>query len=63
MIKDDLYSFVVSDDKVDEERIRTHLAKRLPFHALPKSVIAVTSLPRNANGKIDADALKRQVTS
>jgi D-alanine--poly(phosphoribitol) ligase subunit 1 len=63
MIRDDLYSFVVSADKVDEERIRTHLAKRLPFHSLPKSVIAVASLPRNANGKIDADALKRQVIS
>jgi D-alanine--poly(phosphoribitol) ligase subunit 1 len=62
MIGDDLYSFVVSPDNVDGERIRTHLAKRLPFHSLPKKIIAVASLPRNANGKIDAEALKRQVT-
>jgi D-alanine--poly(phosphoribitol) ligase subunit 1 len=63
MIGDDLYSFVVSADNVDGERIRAHLSKRLPFHSLPKSVIAVATLPRNANGKIDAEALKRQAIS
>jgi D-alanine--poly(phosphoribitol) ligase subunit 1 len=60
---DDLHSFVESVDDVDEERVRGHLAKRLPFHSVPKSVRALPSLPRNPNGKIDKPALEQRLIS
>lgn len=60
---DNLYSFVESTEDVDEERIRAHLVKRLPFHAVPKAVRALASLPKNVNGKIDRGALEQLVTS
>lgn len=60
---DDLHSFVESADPVDEERVRAHLAKRLPFHSVPKTVRALPALPRNPNGKIDREALERQIIS
>jgi D-alanine--poly(phosphoribitol) ligase subunit 1 len=55
---DALHSFVESVDNVDEERVRAYLAKRLPFHSVPKTVRALPSLPRNPNGKIDRGALE-----
>lgn len=60
---DDLHSFVESVDHVDEERVRGHLAKRLPFHSIPKSVRALPNLPRNPNGKIDKPALEQLLIS
>jgi D-alanine--poly(phosphoribitol) ligase subunit 1 len=59
----ELHSFVESPEDVDQERVRAHLKKSLPFHAIPKSVQALPSLPRNPNGKIDREALARNVTS
>ncbi len=60
---DELYSFVESTEEVDQERVRALLAKSLPFHAVPKTVQALPSLPRNRNGKVDREALARKVTS
>jgi acyl-coenzyme A synthetase/AMP-(fatty) acid ligase len=62
LVGDDLYTFVEFVGDLDEERIRTYLTKRLPFHAVPKTVRACPNLPRNPNGKIDGEALKCQVT-
>lgn len=62
LLRDNLYSFVESTDEIDEEHIRTHLVRRLPFHAVPKTVRALPSLPKNANGKIDKWALEQLVT-
>ncbi len=59
----ELHSFVESNTDVDQERVRAHLKKSLPFHAIPKSVNLLPSLPRTPNGKIDREALSRQVTS
>jgi D-alanine--poly(phosphoribitol) ligase subunit 1 len=56
---EELYSFVESSEDVDQGRVRAHLTKSLPFHAIPKSVKALPSLPRNPNGKIDREALAR----
>jgi len=61
LVGNDLYSFVESVDDVDEERIRSHLVKRLPFHSIPKAIRPLPSLPRNPNGKIDRGALERSV--
>lgn len=54
---EELHSFVESGTEVDPERIRVHLGKHLPFHAVPKTIRALPALPRNANGKIDRAAL------
>lgn len=59
----ELHSFVESSEDVDQERVRAHLRKSLPFHAIPKSVQSLPSLPRNPNGKIDREALARKLTS
>jgi D-alanine--poly(phosphoribitol) ligase subunit 1 len=64
ILKDgELYSFVESVEAVDQELVRAHLKISLPFHGIPKSVQPLTSLPRNQNGKIDRDALAREVKS
>jgi D-alanine--poly(phosphoribitol) ligase subunit 1 len=58
----DLYSFVEAPDNTDLTHVRGILAKRLPFHAVPKEIRGVPSLPRNANGKLDRAALQRLVS-
>lgn len=64
ILKDgELHSFVESSDGVDQERVRAHLKKSLPFHAIPKSVQSLPSLPRNPNGKVDRDALARMASA
>ena len=64
IFKDDaLYSFVESTREIDQDRVRILLTKSLPFHAIPKSIQSLTSLPRNENGKIDREALSRMVSS
>lgn len=57
----ELYSFVETTEPVDEERIRNVLLASLPFHAVPKSICGMTLLPRNQNGKIDREALGREI--
>jgi amino acid adenylation domain-containing protein len=37
--------------------LRTFLAERLPSHLVPDHLVAMTTLPRNANGKVDKAAL------
>ena len=64
ILKDgELHSFVESSEGVDQERVRAYLNKSLPFHAIPKSVQPLPSLPRNPNGKINREALAQKVIS
>lgn len=64
ILKDgELHAFVETLDEVDQERVRAHLRKSLPFHAIPKTVHPLPSLPRNTNGKIDREALAQKVDS
>lgn len=58
---DELYSFVESSSDVDQERVRDILRRHLPFHAIPKSILAMPVLPRNTNGKLDREALRREI--
>lgn len=58
---DELYSFVEAAD-VDQELVRARLVKRLPFHAVPKTVRPIANFPRT-NGKVDRKALERLVIS
>lgn len=57
----ELYSFVEASNPIDEERIRNTLSKSLPFHAVPKAIRALPLLPRNPNGKLDREALAREI--
>jgi D-alanine--poly(phosphoribitol) ligase subunit 1 len=60
---DDLHSFVELVGTLDEDLVRSHLAKRLPFHSIPKDIHALQTLPRNPNGKIDRVALEQLLIS
>jgi amino acid adenylation domain-containing protein len=44
-------------DPLDLNRLRAVLGRRVPTHALPDELIAVTSLPRLRNGKLDRKAV------
>ena len=54
---DHLHAFVESTDSLDTEQIRTYLRKSLSIHAIPHTIRALPSFPRNQGGKIDRDAL------
>ncbi|WHY56138.1 non-ribosomal peptide synthetase [Peribacillus simplex] len=52
-----LCAYYVSDMKLEEERIREYLAKRLPNYMVPKYVVRIDVMPLNKNGKIDKGRL------
>ena len=60
---DELHSFVESTDVLDQDQIRACLQHSLPFHAIPRAIHALPSLPRNQSGKIDREALLREIES
>jgi D-alanine--poly(phosphoribitol) ligase subunit 1 len=55
----EVHSFVECTSYVDEAQVRTRLEKELPRHGVPKVIRQVTSLPKNANGKVDKQQLER----
>ena len=59
----ELYTFVESTESLDQEQIRDDLQPFLPFHAIPRAIRALPSLPRNQSGKIDREALFREIES
>ena len=60
---DELHAFVESTDSLDQGQIRSSLRPLLPFHAIPRVIHALPSLPRNQSGKIDRQALLREMES
>lgn len=48
---------VLRDDAADTAALRTHLRGQLPGYMVPAAIVAVPTLPRNANGKVDLRAL------
>ena len=60
---DELYAFVESIEPLNQEQIQNSLRPFLPFHAIPRVIRALTSLPRNQSGKIDREALLREIES
>jgi acyl-coenzyme A synthetase/AMP-(fatty) acid ligase len=44
-----------------EARLRAYLRQELPAFMQPKEILWLEALPRNANGKFDRNAIKRQV--
>lgn len=58
-----LYAFVESTESLDQEQIQESLRPFLPFHAIPRVIRALPSLPRNQSGKIDREALLQEIES
>ncbi len=52
-----LVGYYVADSPVDEDKILTHLAKKLPDYMLPNVLVALENIPLNSNGKVDNKAL------
>ena len=52
---------VVTACPIEVGEIRKQLAKRLPPYMVPKRIVVCETLPRNTSGKIDRNALKRQL--
>ena len=57
----ELHSFVESTEAIDQEQIRDRLQHSLSFHSIPRAIHALPSLPRNQSGKIDREALHREM--
>ncbi|WP_027468179.1 non-ribosomal peptide synthetase [Deefgea rivuli] len=55
--RNQLLAYVVADTSIEE--IKFELVKRLPDYMVPASIIQLSQLPLNANGKIDRKALPK----
>ena len=53
-----IIAFVVMEKEVEESRVKEEVKNYLPNYMLPNSIIFMDELPKNANGKIDRNALK-----
>jgi D-alanine--poly(phosphoribitol) ligase subunit 1 len=51
-----------TDAAVDIESVRAHCRRRLPGYMQPSAILAVATLPENANGKVDRRATARMLT-
>ncbi len=54
---------VVLPDTLDTGELRKLLSRRLPSYMVPKKIVVCDELPRNASGKLDRNALRRQITA
>lgn len=52
-----LRAFIETQEKVDLTALRGSLGLRLPEYMIPADICVLASLPRSANGKVDAKAL------
>ena len=57
-----IVAFVSSPLPIDAGSIRDGLRNRLPAYMIPAQVEVLTDLPRNANGKVDRQALALRLT-
>ncbi len=48
---------------MDERTLRAHLAATLPEHMVPSYFVSFTSLPQNASGKLDRNALRASLSA
>ncbi|HZG07635.1 MAG TPA: acyl-CoA ligase (AMP-forming), exosortase A system-associated [Allosphingosinicella sp.] len=56
-------ALVLRGARESEEALRAHLRRELPNFMQPSAILWRDTLPRSPNGKIDRDALKRELTS
>ncbi|WP_437033689.1 amino acid adenylation domain-containing protein [Streptomyces sp. enrichment culture] len=57
------YAVPVPGRRPDPGVLRDHLARRLPAPLVPASCVVLDALPRNANGKVDRQALPAPVVT
>ncbi|MFE9605526.1 amino acid adenylation domain-containing protein [Streptomyces hokutonensis] len=57
--RNELLAFLVLGDELSYDTYDRHLAATLPSYMRPHHTYLVAELPRNANGKVDRDALLR----
>ncbi len=53
-----IFSFLETENEVDEQELREELKAHLPSYMIPKKISALAKFPLNVNGKIDRKALK-----
>jgi acyl-CoA synthetase (AMP-forming)/AMP-acid ligase II len=58
---EELYAVLPAALSDQKKTIREALADLLPAYMLPRRYVFVSSLPRNASGKLDRAALREQV--
>jgi D-alanine--poly(phosphoribitol) ligase subunit 1 len=58
-----ILGFVASDKKADSEQLIAQVAAIVPPYMVPKRIEVVEDLPKNANGKIDRQALLKMKNS
>ncbi len=56
-----LFAFVESDEELDLLGVKQDVSKILPAFMMPSHIVRLSNLPRNANGKIDKQALKQKL--
>jgi len=56
-----LCAYLVTDAELPTHDLREHLLARLPSYMVPHRFVRLPSLPVNANGKLDAAALRHRV--
>lgn len=47
---------------LDAEQIRSHLSEGLPSYMVPSQIVALESLPKTSNGKVDRKALSKMAS-
>lgn len=52
-----LCAYYTADVKLDKEKLRAELLKKLPYYMIPSYFIHIDSVPLKANGKLDRKAL------
>jgi amino acid adenylation domain-containing protein len=52
-----LCAYVISDEKLEDEKIKNALSKQLPEYMIPLQYISIDHIPLSANGKVDRKML------
>ena len=52
-----LVGYVASSERLDVDRLRSHLQQRVPEYMVPAALLQLDTLPLTANGKVDRKAL------
>lgn len=52
-----IYSYIISDEKIDINKLKIFMSSSLPHYMLPFDIIELDSYPLNFNGKIDIPKL------
>ncbi len=59
----ELCAYIVSDDQIEPEDVRSFVSERKPQYMVPSYVMQLEKIPLNVNGKVDRRALPKPDTS